>query len=60
MAAKVKPVPEGFHTVTPYIVVDGAEKIIRFMKEAFGAEPVFEHKGVSINPQMPEPQPIGT
>src|SRR5690349_4538131 len=42
MAAKVKPVPEGFHTVTPYIVVDGAEKIIRFMKEAFGAEPVFE------------------
>ena len=42
MAAKVKPVPEGFHTVTPYIVVDGAEKIIRFMKEDFGAEPVFE------------------
>ena len=42
MAAKVKPVPEGFHTVTPYLVVEGAEKVIRFMKEAFGAEPVFE------------------
>jgi PhnB protein len=42
MAAKVKPVPEGFHTVTPYLVVDGAEKVIRFAKEAFGAEAVFE------------------
>ncbi|MCA6117177.1 VOC family protein [Bradyrhizobium sp. WSM 1738] len=42
MATKVKPVPEGYHTVTPYLVVDGADKIIRFMKEAFGAQPVFE------------------
>src|SRR6516225_8819446 len=42
MAAKVKPVPEGYHTVTPYLVVDGAEKVIHFMKEAFGAQPVFE------------------
>jgi uncharacterized glyoxalase superfamily protein PhnB len=42
MATQVKPVPDGYHTVTPYLVVDGAEKIIRFMKEAFGAEPVFE------------------
>ena len=42
MATQVKPVPEGFHTVTPYLVVDGAEKIIRFVKEAFGAQPVFE------------------
>jgi len=42
MATQVKPVPEGFHTVTPYLVVDGAEKIINFMKEAFGAQPVFE------------------
>jgi uncharacterized glyoxalase superfamily protein PhnB len=42
MAAQVKPVPEGFHTITPYLVVDDAEKVIRFMKEAFGATPVFE------------------
>jgi PhnB protein len=42
MATKVKPVPEGFHTITPYLVVDGAEKVIRFMKEAFGAQPLFE------------------
>jgi uncharacterized glyoxalase superfamily protein PhnB len=42
MATQVKPVPDGYHTLTPYLVVDGAEKIIRFMKEAFGAETAFE------------------
>jgi len=42
MAAKAKPIPEGYHSVTPYLVVDGAEKIVRFMKEAFGAQPLFE------------------
>ena len=33
----VRPVPEGYHTVTPYIVVKGASKLIDFLKEAFGA-----------------------
>lgn len=42
MAAQVKPIPQGYHTITPYLVVDGAEKIVSFMKEAFGAQPVFE------------------
>ena len=41
MAAQAKPIPEGYHTVTPYLVVDGAEKIITFMKDAFGAKPQF-------------------
>ena len=38
MATHVKPIPEGYHTITPYLVVDGAEKIIAFVKEAFGAK----------------------
>jgi PhnB protein len=38
MAAKTKPIPDGFHTVTPYLVADGAEKLIDFMQKAFGAE----------------------
>ncbi len=38
MAAKVKPIPDGFHTVTPYIIVEGAEKTIAFLQKAFGAE----------------------
>src|SRR5262245_56285299 len=38
MSRKVKPVPEGFDTVTPYIVSDDAKNIITFMQKAFGAE----------------------
>jgi PhnB protein len=33
----VKPIPDGYHSVTPYIVVDGASKLIDFLKRAFGA-----------------------
>jgi len=40
MAAK--PIPEGFHTITPYLVVRGADKTITFLEKAFGAEMVFE------------------
>lgn len=38
MAGKVKAVPEGMHTVTPHLVINGAEKAIEFYKKAFGAE----------------------
>jgi PhnB protein len=33
----VKPVPEGLHTVTPYLRVEGAAKLIEFLKQTFGA-----------------------
>src|SRR5262245_19198245 len=36
MASKVKPVPDGFHTVVPYLVVSGAAEAIEFYKKAFG------------------------
>jgi PhnB protein len=36
----VKPIPDGYHTVTPYLVVRGAAKTIEFAKKAFGAEMV--------------------
>jgi PhnB protein len=38
----VKPIPEGHHTVTPYLVVRNAAKTIEFLKNAFGAEIAFE------------------
>ena len=38
MAKAVKPVPEGFHTVTPYLVVRDARRALEFYKKAFGAE----------------------
>jgi PhnB protein len=34
----VKPVPEGYHTVTPYLAVDDAAEAIEFYKGAFGAK----------------------
>lgn len=37
----VKPIPDGYHTVTPYLVVDGADRLIDFLKQAFGAEEKF-------------------
>lgn len=43
MNPQVKAVPEGFHTVTPYIVSRDAPALIRFMEEAFGAEVVSSH-----------------
>jgi PhnB protein len=38
MAKNVKPVPEGYHTVTPYLVVSDAKRALEFYKKAFGAE----------------------
>lgn len=37
----VKPIPEGYHSVTPYLVVDDASAAIEFYKKAFGAEEKF-------------------
>ena len=34
----VKPVPDGYHTVTPYIVVEDAAGLIDFMGKAFGGK----------------------
>ena len=34
----VSPIPEGFHSITPYLLIDGAAEAIEFYKEAFGAE----------------------
>ncbi len=33
----VKPIPEGYHALTPYISVDNAAEAIDFYKRAFGA-----------------------
>jgi uncharacterized glyoxalase superfamily protein PhnB len=39
----IKPIPAGYHTVTPYISVMGAPKLIDFLKQAFGATEVSRH-----------------
>jgi PhnB protein len=43
MAAK--PIPDGYHTVTPYLVVPDARRLLEFVKQAFDAEIKFEMAG---------------
>lgn len=38
----VRSIPEGFHSVTPFIMVDNAPKFLEFVKHAFGAEITYE------------------
>ncbi|HYY28464.1 MAG TPA: VOC family protein [Chthoniobacterales bacterium] len=45
MTTRVNPVPDGFHTVTPHLVVKGASQAIEFYKKAFGAEEVMRMPG---------------
>jgi PhnB protein len=43
----VQPVPDGYHTVTPYLIVDGAAAAIEYYRKAFGASELL---------RMPDPQ----
>jgi uncharacterized glyoxalase superfamily protein PhnB len=45
MGGKVKAIPEGFHTVTPHLVVRGAAQAIEFYQRAFGAKAGRIHYG---------------
>lgn len=33
----VKPIPDGYHSLTPYLIIDGAAKAIEFYQKVFGA-----------------------
>lgn len=37
----VQPIPDGYHTVTPYLYIKGAAKALEFYKTAFGAIELF-------------------
>ncbi len=43
--AAVNPIPEGYHTVTPHLIVQGAGDAIEFYKRALGAEELFRMPG---------------
>jgi len=45
--ANVKPIPDGYHSVTPYLIIKGASSAIDFYKQAFGATELFrmDHEG---------------
>ena len=39
----VKKIPEGFHTLTPYLVLNDAANVVAFLKKAFKAELMYSH-----------------
>ncbi len=45
-----RPIPEGYHAITPHLVVKGASEAIEYYKRAFGAEEIC---------RMPMPGPDG-
>lgn len=45
MPSEVKPIPEGYHTVTPYMIIKGAGDAIEFYKKAFGATELLRMAG---------------
>lgn len=46
MRNDVKPIPEGFHTLTPYLIVRDAPKAIEFYKNAFEAREISRSIGM--------------
>lgn len=59
MAGKVKAIPDGFHSITPHIVVSDANKAIEFYKKAFGAEEICRMPGPDGNSVMHAELKIG-
>jgi PhnB protein len=45
MPSQVKPVPEGYHTLTPHLIVQGAPKLLDFLKQAFDAKEKYSLTG---------------
>jgi PhnB protein len=45
MQNHVKPIPNGYHSVTPYLIVHDADEAIRFYTQAFGAKVHFRMAG---------------
>ena len=39
-----KPIPEGFHCITPYLFAEGAARLIEFISAAFAGEVIFQQK----------------
>jgi PhnB protein len=42
MAGKVKAIPDGYHSVTPYLSIKGASEALAFYKRAFGATLIYK------------------
>jgi PhnB protein len=45
VGAKTRPIPKGYHSVTPYLSVQGAAAAMAFYKKAFGAKEIMRMPG---------------
>ncbi|MBP1595771.1 MAG: Glyoxalase/bleomycin resistance protein/dioxygenase [Acidobacteria bacterium] len=45
MISTPKPIPDGYHTVTPYLIVDDAAAALDFYRRAFGGRELFRMAG---------------
>jgi len=45
LTVTVKPIPEGYHSITPFLTVRGADRAIEFYRKAFGAEEISRMNG---------------
>ena len=45
MSGAVNPIPEGYHTITPYLFISGAAEAIEFYKTALGATEIMRMPG---------------
>jgi uncharacterized glyoxalase superfamily protein PhnB len=45
MAKPVKPIPDGYHSINPSLIIQGADKAIAFYNKAFGAQELFRMPG---------------
>jgi PhnB protein len=59
MSSQIKPIPDGFHTLTAHLVVKGASQAIEFYKKAFGAEELGRLTGPNGNSVMHADLKIG-
>ena len=41
----VKPIPDGYHSVTPYLIIKDAARALEFYKKAFGATELMRMEG---------------
>lgn len=41
----VKPIPDGYHSITPYLIIKGAAQALDFYKKAFGAKELLRMDG---------------
>jgi PhnB protein len=41
----VKPIPDGYHSVTPYLIIKGVDEALEFYKKAFGAQELLRVPG---------------